>query len=259
MATGHRYVWRGMKDAHYKLHSSLERRLLESGVDVTEDSLQEHEVSLVKRAKDARLGDPRLSDAELLALLQHAGASTALLDATPDPFVALFFATEPVGEIKPCALVAIKVPGINAAEQAAHTHKGPLADRHGGIYARLRDELSLPANTTRPILWECPFVDDPMRAQRGMFLATTAPELAVDYASFNPTLDPPTEEQGHVENLCRRARGNYLRPALVVFYVSANLREQATRELDQRFGYRTETIYPDLNRFALANASHRSL
>src|SRR5438067_233086 len=158
VATGHRYVWRGIKDAHYGLHSALERRLRGSTIAVSADSLREHELDLLQRAKDGRLGDPRLSDAELLALLQHAGASTPLLDVTPDPFVALFFATEPVGDIKPCGLVAIKVPGTTASAQAARTHKGPLSDVDGGVYDRLREALSLPGGTTGPILWECPFV-----------------------------------------------------------------------------------------------------
>ncbi len=259
VATGHRYVWRGIKDAQYSLHSALERRLTSSTIPVTADSLRQHELDLLKRAKDARLGDPRLSEAELLALLQHAGASTPLLDVTPDPYVALFFATEPVGDIKPCALVAIKVPGGTSSEQTAHTHKGPLNDGDGCVYDRLRTKLALPTTTSAPILWECPFVDDRMRAQRGMFLATTAPSTEVGYASFNPNLDAPAQARSHVANLCRRARGNYVRPALVVFHISARMREQVIRELDQRFGYRTETIYPDLNGFALANAPQRSV
>jgi hypothetical protein len=259
VATGHRYVWRGIKDANYQLHSSLERRLRVSKVAVDESSLKAQEFALIAAAREARLGDPRLSDAELLALLQHAGASTALLDVTPDPFVALFFATEPVGDPKPCALVAIKVPGRDSAEQAARTHKGPLADGDGSLYERLREHLALPSDSTEPILWEAPFIDDRMRAQRGMFLATTASDPAVDYASFNPNLGAKTAERSHVQNLCLRSPGQYSRPALVVFYISARLRQQVTEELDRRFGYRTETIYPDLNGFALANAPNRSL
>jgi hypothetical protein len=259
VATGHRYVWRGIKDAHYTLHSALDRRLRTSGVPVTREALREQELALLKTARDSRLGDPRLMDAELLALLQHAGASTPLLDVTPDPFVALFFATEPVGEIQPCALVAIRVPGATAAEQRSHTHKGPLGNGNGGVYDRLCSALALPQDSTAPILWECPFVDDRMRAQRGMFLATTAEDSPVSYASFDPGVESREAERSHVDNLCKRSRGNYTRPALVVFYISAKLREQAIRELDQRFGYRTETIYPDLSGFALANAPTRNL
>ena len=270
VATGHRYVWRGVKDARYLLHSSLQRRLEHSGVPLEREALAKGEATLVRQARDAGYGyrDGReLADGDLLALLQHAGASTSLLDVTPDPFVALFFATEPRGEQKPCALIAIKVPGGTEAEQSRHTLKGPLPaglwdDGEGavpiGIYDRIRTSLDLPEETSAPLLWEAPFVDDRMRAQRGMFLATTVPPAGVDFASFGVTLGSVEEEKARVRHVCERDPGKYTRPALVVFYVSAKLRSAATRELDRRFGYRTETIYPDLAGFAEANASNRS-
>ena len=259
VATGHRYVWRGVKDATYTLHSALERRLMISKTAVSALSLKQHEADLLQRAVDARL-DQGLSRAELLALLQHAGASTSLLDVTPDPFVALFFATEPVGDLKPCALMAIRVPGPTSTQQSAHTHKGPLPDdeTNDSVYERLRGVLELPT-TTDPILWEAPFVDNRMRAQRGMFLATTAPLNPVPYGTFDLGLGTPDEELGRVNHLRERSRGQYQRPSLVVFYIPAKLRQQVTRELDLRFGYRTETIYPDLAGFALANAPQRAL
>jgi hypothetical protein len=261
VATNHRYVWRGVRDAHYELRSSLDRRLQKSGIAVTADSLRHYEASLIQRASESRFG-PGLSRAELLALLQHVGAATPLLDVTPDPFVALFFATEPVGdESKPCALMAIRVPGKTEAAQAAHTLKGPLAD--GGpdesVYDRIRSELTLPVDTVAPLLWEAPFVDDRMRAQRGMFLATTAPTDAVSYGSFDLGLRSRRDETTSIRHLIDRDRGMYRRPPIVVFYISAALRRQVAHELDKRFGYRTETIYPDLGGFALANSWQRNL
>src|SRR4051794_30378906 len=82
VATGNRYVWRGVKDAHYGLHTSLDRRLRSSDLPVTATHLRQYETDLVHRARNARL-DRSLPRAELLALLQHAGASTSLLDVTP--------------------------------------------------------------------------------------------------------------------------------------------------------------------------------
>jgi hypothetical protein len=269
VATGHRYVWRGLKSPHYLLHSSLHRRLTLSGKGITKWRLATEEAALLRRAREAGYDykdGRKLLDGQLLALLQHAGASTSLLDVTPDPFVALFFATEPREE-GPCALIAIKVPGRTEAEQARHTLKGPLADgwtnpfeKEGyGIYEAIRKQLRLPLGTSAPLLWEAPFVDDRMRAQRGMFLATTAPSGASSYASFDVELGSVEEEKKRVEHLCDRAPGNYTRPSLIVFYINSELRSAAARELDKRFGYRTETIYPDLGGFAEANASNRRL
>jgi hypothetical protein len=255
VATGYRYVWRGVKDASYGLHSALERRLANAGENVNEANLQFHEGDLLRRAREARL-HPELSPAELLALLQHAGASTPLLDVTPDPFVALFFATEPVGEIKPCALMAIRVPGGRGTLGESHTFHGPLPldPRDVSVYERLQRELGISTASTDPLLWEAPFVDDRMRAQRGMFLATTAPPAGVDYGSFDLDLGARQEENRKRRHLIERSPGLYARPSIVVFYIAAAMRLQVARELDRRFGYRTETIYPDLAGFALANA-----
>jgi hypothetical protein len=268
VATGHRYVWRGVKNASYLLHSSLHRRLDRACIPVTKANLVAYEADLLKQARDAGFAyrDGReLSPANLLALLQHAGASTTLLDVTPDPFVALFFATEPVGPVEPCALIAIKIPGKTEKEQLKRTFKGPLGiskngyayDGREGFYDEVCSRLALPSDVTDPLLWEAPFVDDRMRAQRGMFLATTSPPSDVSFASFGVDLDDPDKERNRVKNLCERAKGKWNRPPLVVFYISSNLRIAAARELDRRFGYRTETIYPDLAGFATANASNR--
>lgn len=262
VATNHRYVWRGVKNAEYTLHSSLARRLDGSNVAITAESLRVHERDLIRRAKESRFWEG-LSEAELLALLQHAGAATPLLDVTPDPFVGLFFATEPVGDATPCALIAIRVPGATPAAQAAHTHKGPFADEgpkeERSVYERLREALGLPAGTAEPLLWEAPFLDDRMRAQRGMFLATSAPEKSINYGSFDLGLESRREETTKVNHLIDRDRGRYHRPSVVVFYIPAALRRQVADELDLRFGYRTETIYPDAPGFALANGPTRSI
>lgn len=259
VATSYRYVWRGVRDSHYLLQSSLERRLLGSGLDVEIDNLRHFESQLVSRAREAHFR-PELSRSELLALLQHQGASTPLLDVTPDPFVALFFATEEAEDERPCALMAIRIPGAQATMGSKYTHKGPLPDgSFDSVYERLIHELDLPDDTAQPILWEAPFVDDRMRAQRGMFLATTAHDNAVDYGSFDLELEAPNNMKKNVGQLCDRSRGQYHRPAVVVFYISQSLRTQVARELDLRFGYRTESIYPDLGGFAQANSAGRRL
>lgn len=261
VATGHRYVWRGVRDATYGLHSSLERRLRSSGIDVTSHNLGVHERDLIDRARDAQFRQD-LPRAELLAMLQHAGAATPLLDVTPDPFVALFFATEPVGEIKPCALIAIRVPGAAGTLGESHTFRGSLpggSSERDPVHTRLLAQLSLPDTSTEPILWEAPYVDDRMRAQRGMFLATTAPEDAVPYGSIDFRFGARDQEMRSISHLVDRDRGQYSRPSVVVFYVPSAMRRQVSRELDRRFGYRTETIYPDLPGFALANAATRLL
>lgn len=86
--------WRGQADQAWALTSSLVRR-------VASDSLTDGDL---RRAEDAILAQakrwmssttPALrSDLEWLAYLQHNWVPTRLLDFTPDPLVATFFACE---------------------------------------------------------------------------------------------------------------------------------------------------------------------
>lgn len=262
LATGHRYVWRGLKSADYTLHSALERRLIHSNIAVSSTALEVCERRLLRDARNSRLW-PDLSNGELLAKLQHAGAATSLLDVTPDPYIGLFFATEPTDESGPCVLMAIHCSGDTREAQVALTHRGPLPDdgSQGSLstYGNLKAKVASSLKAGDPILWECPYLDDRMRAQRGMFLATTAPSARVSYGSFDLELSSPADEAVKVRRLINGERGQYPRPRLVAFYISANLRRKVARELSDRFGYRTETIYPDAAGFALANDQRRSL
>src|SRR6202035_3111636 len=108
-----RYVWRGQGDIHYTLHHAMHRRLARSARAETEATLASQESILVTRARttgyDRALGR-RLSDVELVGLLQHEGAATRYLDVTPDPYIALFFACEQaVGSDASAGLIALLV------------------------------------------------------------------------------------------------------------------------------------------------------
>ena len=97
-------VYRGQAHADWQLHSAAARRIIAPASTIREDSVAEFEQSLIEyqndlvanfrnRRFDTRDGAP-LSDLEILAVLQHLGAATALIDFTRNPFVALWFACE---------------------------------------------------------------------------------------------------------------------------------------------------------------------
>src|ERR1700730_16690786 len=95
-----RYVWRGQSDLTWGLNAGLIRRLqlhTRSKGPLTESQLRGHEIQLIKSARAAGYGQPDgrdIGDVELLAVLQHHGAATRLLDVTSDPMVAMWFAVE---------------------------------------------------------------------------------------------------------------------------------------------------------------------
>ena len=93
------FVWRGVANAEHALHSSLYRRLAwESKRWPREIDLRVHEGEILAEAHrwglhtDSTYG--RLSILRQLALLQHYGAPTRLIDVSLNAFIALWFAVE---------------------------------------------------------------------------------------------------------------------------------------------------------------------
>ena len=85
-----RWAFRGLGDADYILRANIEGVATKPGI--AEDYLERE----FRRRAHHFLADvpPRLDDLEWLALMQHHGAPTRLVDWTKSPYVAAFFAAE---------------------------------------------------------------------------------------------------------------------------------------------------------------------
>lgn len=98
-------VWRGQSDASWGLHSALYRRLLsEKGLEAIDNKARKK--SFVLPSEDEMvLAEKKFLDIarmfwridgtsalELMAVLQHFGAPTRLIDVTKNPLIALYFA-----------------------------------------------------------------------------------------------------------------------------------------------------------------------
>lgn len=91
------YAWRGQNDADWDLSSSLYRRLSKDGSTVTERKMREGELEILEEARRWGLGrdlGPSATDMHMLAVLQHHGVPTRLIDVTSNPMTALWFAAE---------------------------------------------------------------------------------------------------------------------------------------------------------------------
>ena len=128
------WAFRGPADASWPLYSSISRYLQEHRVNQKAWAEQEERIVRIFRRKAHLFLDhvPDETDAfQWLALMQHHGAPTRLLDFTWSPFVAAFFALE--RSTKEAAVWALCLPEIWKAK-----HKFP-----GRAEMVTEDELNL--------------------------------------------------------------------------------------------------------------------
>lgn len=128
------WAFRGHADARWSMFSTLSRYLLDFGVDATAWPQQEYRILRIFRRKAHRFIEhpPEEGDSfQWLALMQHHGAPTRLLDFTWSPYVAAFFALEratgdaAVWAIFPPGLHNRMIRTIRASQQVEGDEVGP--------------------------------------------------------------------------------------------------------------------------------------
>ena len=155
--------WRGQTDHRWGVTSSLSR-LSDTPTVSTDADLRNAELQLIKEAKRwvTSLIVTPTSELEWLALLQHMGVPTRLIDFTPNPLIATFFASESQDDVEG-RLFAILVPRSNL----------PLTEE-----AAKRFEInSLRQGDVK--LWKPPIALSPRVAvQRGVFALSKLPSTS---------------------------------------------------------------------------------
>ena len=120
----HSWAFRGQRDSQWQLESSISRLLKQYKIDPRAWEDQEKRVNRIFRRK-ARLFlnhiPPEEDDFQWLALMQHHGAPTRLLDFTWSPFVAAFFALE--SAISSAAVWAVSVPRLWTEKFKLHNNQ----------------------------------------------------------------------------------------------------------------------------------------
>lgn len=111
---------------------------------------------------------------------------------------------------------------------------------------------------SRIYLAETAYLNERMKAQRGKFLVGRLPATGEvrAYSSIDINLLEVADERVRIQRLIDATPGRFPaggeRPPLIVFRIRPAVRRILRRQLAERFGYTTETIYPDLNGFARA-------
>lgn len=133
------WAFRGQQDARWELVSSLSRYLAAFIPDRSTWRLREERaIRIFRRKAHNYLSDPSVlvNDLRCLALMQHHGAPTRLLDFTKSPFVAAFFALESADN--DAAVYALNTPHLwHAAPGRNPTlHRDTIDPRDEGNFER---------------------------------------------------------------------------------------------------------------------------
>ena len=142
-----RWVYRGHKNASWELETTLERSSRRFGIARAE--LDRIEGGLIRQF--ARRAHHHLSDvpernqwAEWLALMQHHGSPTRLLDCSYSFFVGLFFALDEVEAGEECALWIMNVDWM------ARSVRNMVGEKHYRMYDQ--DDRNVEADSTFRLL-----------------------------------------------------------------------------------------------------------
>ncbi len=244
------WLWRGQANGRFALEPAIHTRV-RAHTTLDDSNVEQYTKELIRGARVADLDvheGTTLPDLALLALLQHHGAATPLLDVTLDPVVGLYMAivSPSSGDDKEAgALFAIRRPSREVASFDSR-------DFHG-VYAWTADDV---------VFYSAPDVSQRLQIQRGHFL------LGRVNTSDNRVTISLSLDTGNAGNtwLAKRmaARGSKAPPLpattdVGVFRIAPKFKPFIRDWLEERTGLTQDFVFPTawhqphLERFA---ASH---
>jgi hypothetical protein len=225
--------WRGQASLCWRIDSSLSRRVrardaLLGDVVGTGDPLDrvvnETEARLLGRARLAghdRHDGKTLSDLELLAVLQHHGAATRLLDCTLNAYVALWFACRDRDHAADWGLVA----AFDVAEATPILTSEQRDRRIGDVIRGLGHGFGT---------WRPQALSPRIAAQQGLFVFSRVVDRPWGSMMFRGGM---LDKTGDV-------------PGLNIFAISPDLKAAFADLWEPQFGYTKELMFPDIDGFA---------
>ena len=272
------FAWRGLVNADWPLHSSLYRRLIwtRSGTASPPDEakLLSEEKKILARVHQwglhhGRFG--RLSILHQLALLQHYGAPTRLIDVTFNPYIGLWFAVEQKWQ--------------NAAEvqadKDARLYAIDVTDRlinENNALRKWEDSLLVPWSNldqevhhewrSKTFAWKPPHIEARLAAQNGGFLLGGVPYSGTQDAPIQWTKKVNGGGYWGIRTVRRitsvslrrhklpRDGGTVADNAVFSIRIKASAKASIRERLERQFGYTHSVMYPDFTGFSSFGAPH---
>ena len=273
-AEGRVFAWRGLADARWALHSSLYRRALWTSTAAKAPKeadlyAAEGRILVDLHRWGLHMGEfGRLSILSQLAVLQHYGAPTRLIDVAFNPWIGLWFAVEQQwdnGVPRPdvdARLFAIDVTDRLINENDRRSWEDDFRrpwPRPVGKDSEEEHKANYREWTTQVLAWRPPHFHPRLAAQNGGFILGGVPTTGV-LAWPKSTL--PADGRWKIDEV-RRAVSVPLRvhkleataggpsaDAVYTVRITASAVSEVRRRLQELFGYRHSTIYPDYTGFA---------
>lgn len=230
------WLWRGQANGTYALEPAVHTRIRRHEI-LDDAAVERYTFSLITAARHAELDRQEgtvLPDMALLALLQHHGAATPLLDVSLDPMVGLYMATVSPNlddDEVDGALFAIRRPATTISDFDSRTFK------------TIHDSLA----AAQAAFYSAPDVSERLRIQRGHFLLGRVSDA-------DSRVGIPLEiETGVAANTWIWKRmGSRRKPSpppaatsdLAVFRVTAKFKRRIREWLEARSGLTPDFVYP---------------
>lgn len=206
------WAFRGISQCNYRLESKLEREL-KGRIDVDRQTAEDYLLSQFKRAAH-HFAEPSMvpgkdDKLEWLALMQHYGAPTRLLDFTRSPYVACFFALKNA-DTNDCAIWAIDTNWIVEKSFSRVERKFPghhdlttnnlldsefMSDNFHCLFMRNSEPMILPIVPSKS--------NARILVQQGLFLCPSAVDRSFEenLSSYSYSKNDIADMQDHVHKI----------------------------------------------------------
>lgn len=260
-----KFAWRGLADSDFKVISTLARELGGEKKPLTEALVRQREMEILHVARSWDIGlseHGSVTDMHLLAMLQHHGAPTRLIDITYNPLTALWFACSDQERMdRPGVLVALT---ISDKDMKLSSEVPPLtwalSDDPGA--AGLVEAMAESRRTGRNVVVEPRPKDPRMTVQEGAFITSywpnelqEGPVVGLQYPYIARMMPWVLSK---VNNQITSVEGDAgERLAFTGIIVSPRLKRELLPVLSRTFNRSHRTMYPDLPGFVDAVKNNR--